>query len=340
MEKSLTLKYRPSTFEEVIGQGITSMILSRVIETGNFKQAYLFCGKSGCGKTTLARIFANAINKGRGLPIEIDGASNGGVDNVRAIVDSARQGSLTGGDYKIFIIDECHAISTAGWQAFLKSIEEPPAQTIYIFCTTEPNKVPATILNRVQRYNISPISSDDIAARLRFICEREGFTNYEETCDLISKSCNNGMRDAITLLEQCADYSTDLNIENAKYIIGAATPNTMFDLASSILGKKQDNIYKILAALDAQGVNLKYAVDQFLTFVIDLSKYCLFKNIKLTAIPEQLETRCQGFAKIPNAVEYANRMAEQLLELKSMLRYDTSYKSTIEAYLIKMSRGA
>ena len=108
-------------------------------------------GPSGCGKTTLARIFANYINAGVGDPIEIDAASNNGVDQVRAIIESANQRSLTG-NYKIYIIDECHAITSAGWQAFLKGIEETPEYTIFIFCTTEPNKIPSTILNRVQLY--------------------------------------------------------------------------------------------------------------------------------------------------------------------------------------------
>lgn len=338
MKQSLTLKYRPTEFKDVSGQGITATILKRIVELESYKNAYLFCGKSGCGKTTLARIFAMLINKGKGSPIEIDAASNSGVDNVRAIVDSANQRSMSGGEYKIIIIDECHAISSAGWQAFLKGIEEAPSYTIYIFCTTEPNKIPPTILNRVQRYNIAPISYDEIKERLVYICEQEGFTNYESGCEIISKSCNNGMRDAITLLEQCADYSHDISAENVKSVLGDLSYDILFNLAAATLSKNQAATLGILAKAEASGLDLKRLVEQFLLFTIDLAKYCHFEDIKITSIPAYLEPRCKAFkTNIKNAVGCANSLTESMLELKSLIRYDTSYKATIEAYFIKLT---
>ena len=218
MSQALAVKYRPSRFEDVCGQGITVKILEKAIEQKNFKHAYLFAGDSGCGKTTLARIFANAINQGLGQPIEIDAASNNGVDQVRLITDSASERSLDS-EYKIFIIDECHSITSAGWQAFLKSIEETPEYTIYMFCTTDPNKVPTTILNRVQRYNITKIDTDTTKNRLLYICKQEGFVNYEQACDFIAKTSNGCLRDAIMKLDQCSNFSTDLNMDNVKQII-------------------------------------------------------------------------------------------------------------------------
>ena len=169
MAQSLAVKYRPRVFSELLGQPIVAKILQRQIETHNIAHAYLFAGNSGCGKTSCARLFASAINNGIGTPIEIDGASNNGVANVRAILESANQRALSG-EYKIFIIDECHMISTEGWNAFLKGIEEPPEYTIYMFCTTDPNKVPGMILNRVQRYNITKIPTDLVKNRLVEIC--------------------------------------------------------------------------------------------------------------------------------------------------------------------------
>ena len=133
--ESLAVRYRPDKFEEVCGQGATITILRRQLELREFKNAYLFVGPSGVGKTTLARIFANGINQGVGQPIEIDAASNNGVDNVKAIVSSAQERSLDS-EYKIYIVDEAHMITTAGWNAFLKCIEEPPQYTIFIFCET------------------------------------------------------------------------------------------------------------------------------------------------------------------------------------------------------------
>lgn len=337
MSRTLTLKYRPKTFDEVAGQTITTTILKKVIAAGSFKNCYLFAGHTGAGKTTCARIFAKAINKGIGDPIEIDGASNNGVDNVRAIIEDANRRALVG-EYKIFIIDECHMITKEGWNAFLKGIEEPPMYTIFIFCTTEPNKVPATILNRVQRYNISPISSADIKNRLLYICEQEGFTNYTDTCDLVSKVAQGGMRDAITLLDQCADFSTDLSLANTQKIIGDLSYDTMFNLTVALLNKDEASVLKIIEDKMASGANLKIFVEQYLAFCIDLSKYCLFGSTAFTDIPSYLETRCAGFAKYPEAVAFSNKFAADMLELKGLIKYDTSYKNTIEAYLIKMIR--
>lgn len=339
MKETLAIKYRPQTFEEVVGQNITSTILKKVVETESFKNCYLFAGHSGSGKTTLARIFAKAINKSVGEPIEIDGASNNGVDNVRAIIDSANQRSLTG-EYKIFIIDECHAITTQGWQAFLKGIEDAPKYTVFIFCTTDPQKIPTTVLNRVQRYNISPISAEEIKNRLLYICRQEGFTNYEDTCDLISKISQGGMRDAITLLDQCADFSTDLKLENSSKVIGNISYDTMFNLTCALLNKNEATVLSIINDYVASGVNLKIFIDQYLAFCIDLSKYCLFLTTAVTDIPQYLEQRCKGFSTIPNALAFANTLVEEMLKIKSLIRYDSNIKTTIEALLISFIKRA
>ena len=229
MRTSLAVKYRPKTFEEVCDQKVTVQILKKLVDNRTFKNAYLFAGDSGCGKTTLARIFANAINRGEGTPIEIDAASNNGVDNVRTIIEEANKRSLDS-EYKVFIIDECHMITKEGWNAFLKGIEEPAPYTIYMFCTTEVNKIPQTILNRVQRYNITKVNTEVIKNRLEYICEQEGFTNYDKACDLISKTCAGSVRDAITSLEKCADYSTDLKLDNVKLILQNLSYEALFAL--------------------------------------------------------------------------------------------------------------
>lgn len=173
-EQALAIKYRPHKWSDVTEQDSVKTILQNQLETNTTKNAYLFVGGAGTGKTTSARIFANEINNGMGNPIELDAASNNGVDDVRGIIQQAQTKSLDS-EYKIFIIDECHAISSAGWQAFLKLIEEPPAKSIFIFCTTERNKIPRTILSRVQEFQFQRISKSGIEERLEYILQQENF---------------------------------------------------------------------------------------------------------------------------------------------------------------------
>lgn len=339
--QSLAVKYRPQTFAEVCGQSVTVKILEKMVEKRQFKNTYLFAGDSGCGKTTLARIFANAINQGIGEPIEIDAASNNGVDNVRAIIESANQRSLTG-EYKIFIIDECHAISNQGWQAFLKGIEEPPAYTIFMFCTTEPNKIPTTILNRVQRYNITKINAGLIKQRLEYICKQEGFTNYDFTCDLISKNVQGCMRDAITYLDKCSDFSTDLSLKNVEYILDTLSYEPLFKLTWALQDKNEADILTIIDQLSMNGTNLKAFIDNYLDFVINLAKFNIFKDISLTAIPAYLATKenpvVQETVSIKDCQEWLRNLTNLLLQIKLQIRYDNSYKTTIEAFLLSFCR--
>lgn len=336
MYKTLATKYRPRTFEEVCGNDITVKILNKIVESGNYKNAYLFAGDSGCGKTTCARIFANKINNGLGEPIEIDAASNNGVDSVRAIIETANQRSLVG-EYKILIIDECQSITIQGWQAFLKGIEETPKYTIFIFCTTEPNKIPQTILNRVQRYNISKIPAKEIKERLMYVCRQEGFTNYEKTCELISKLSQGCMRDALTYLDKCSDYSKDLNINNTKDILGNINFETMFRLTWALQDKKIEDILSICDDLVINSKDLRQFIDLYMSFILDLMKFSIFNNISITGIPEYLATADNAVVQFTvgkTPKEFFNSLLERLLILKQQIKYDTSYVNTIEATFI------
>lgn len=341
--KSLAVKYRPNTFETICGNQVTVQILKRVIELGTPKNAYLFAGPSGCGKTTTARCFANALNNGVGDPIEIDAASNNGVDQVRAIIESANQRSLTG-TYKIYIIDECHAITSAGWQAFLKGLEETPEYTIFMFCTTEPNKIPATILNRMQRFNIAKIDSQEIKNRLEYVCQQECFTNYSDTCELISKLCNGCMREALTKLDQCADFSTDLCLANTKMVLGEAPFERMLKLTNFLIGANEQYVLAAIETLASEGKDLKQFVDEYLGFTLELTKYILFKNIAVTNIPAYLENSADAMISVnmttsfDSALFWFNRLTDKLLEIKQAIKYDTTVKYTVEAYLLQLCR--
>ena len=348
MSQTLATKYRPQTFEEVCGQSITVDILKKVMENKKFKHVYLFAGDSGCGKTTLARIFAKAINQGIGEPIEVDGASGGNTENIRAIVESASQRALEG-EYKVFIIDECQMLgggrkeNSPAWTALLKCIEECPEYTIFMFCSTDPEKIPDAVLNRMQRYNITKIDPKLIKERLLFICKQEGFINYEQTCDLISKTSHGCMRDAIMRLDQCADYSTDLKLENTKQILADISYESMFGLTWALQEKNEANLLTIINNLYNSGNDLKNFINTYLEFNLDLAKYCIFKNIQLTNIPEYLATVdnpvVQQTIDIANNLVWFRALIDLLLELKLSIKFDTSYKSTIEAYLLRFCRG-
>ena len=341
---SLAVKYRPQTFAEVTEQSVTVKILEKVIEQKSFKNVYLFSGKTGAGKTTIARIFAKAINGGIGDPIELDCASNNGVDDVRSIMEKASQRALAG-EYKIFILDECHAFTTQGWQAFLKGIEETPKYTIFIFCTTEPNKIPATVLNRMQRYNFANISVAGIRERLEYICKQEGFTNYEDTCDIIAKISQGSMRDAITTLEQCADLSTDLSLENTKDLLGDFSYEIMMKFTNYLIDKNEAEIIKFIEKMYNSGRDLKVFINSYLDFILDLVKYILFRDINLTTIPAYLEYTQDNSININYTVgngteglSFFNSLADLFLDIKTTIKNDPSYKSTIITKLLKVVR--
>ena len=337
MAQSLAVKYRPKEFNEILGQRAVIKIMSKQLETNSISNCYLFCGPSGDGKTTSARAFANKINKGRGSCIEIDGASNNGVDAVRSIIESARERSIDS-EYKIFIIDECHAITNAGWQAFLKCIEEPPQYTIFMFCTTNPEKIPETILNRVMRFNLSKVDTNLIRERLEYICQNEGFTNYEEACDFIAKLSNGGVRDAIATLEKCAGYDNDLSIENVLNCLGTFSFDSLFNLTSALYNGDEGEVLMLISDYYNSGNDLKQLIEQYLEFVIDLTKYIIFKDISMIKIPSSLESRCIGYSSIPGILKYSNKLVEDVLAIKNAIRYDVNSKTTVEAMFISKCR--
>lgn len=338
MRETLANKFRPTRFEDVVGQEAVVKVLQRQALTKTFRNCYLLTGPSGTGKTTLARIFASAVNGGKGSPIEIDAASNNGVDNVRDIIDKASQRALDS-EYKIFIIDECHMLTIQGWNAFLKCIEEPPRYTIFIFCTTNPEKIPATIQNRVQRFTLSKIRAEDIKKRLIYICQQEGASNFEDACGYIANVSKGGMRDAIANLDKCLSYSTDLSVEECIRILGGISYETLFGITGKILDK-DNSVLSIVDDMFDRGVDLKMFVDSYLTFLLDCVKYCYSKNIVTTTVPPSMEGRLRDIT----GVDYGDHgkffalFAEKVLEIKSAIKYDGSIKDTVETMLLTLCR--
>lgn len=330
--QSLAVKYRPVSFAEVAEQSATKAILQQQLETGEIKNAYLFCGPAGCGKTTCARIFANEINKGKGIPIELDAASNNSVDDVREIIQQSKTASLDS-EYKVFIIDECHALSNSAWQAMLKVLEEPPQKSIFIMCTTESNKVPKTILSRVQRYDFQRINQKAIVERLRYVCDREvigedGLVRLE-ALEYIAKQAQGGMRDALTMLDKCLAYSNEVTIGNVIEALGIANYDVMCDLLQAYSEDKSVEMVNIINDVYISGYDLKQFIKTFTNFVLDLNKYLLGADNYLDC---PLNNRIR---EVFDSFELdANKLLTSLIKLQTDIKWDTNPKARVESWCI------
>lgn len=335
MAQPLANKYRPQKFEDVSEQGAIKTIIENQIKQNDIRNAYLFCGGAGTGKTTCARIVANMINSGKGKPIELDAASNNSVDDVRKIINDSKFRALDS-KYKIYIIDECHSLSNAAWQAMLKLLEEPPASTVFIFCTTDPQKIPRTILSRVQRYNFQRISKDGIIKRLKFIIEQENSENlqsriiYEEPAiDYIAKQAQGGMRDAITTLDKCLQYSKELTLNNVvKVLSSGVTPYELFDFTKLLLDKNAEGAISKLNEFFMSGIDMSLLLNMYFDFLLNLQKYLLLNNPNVSNLPIDILQQC------PRDVAYQIReYIQKLYNVMSAPKMDI--KALLEAWVIE-----
>ena len=298
------------------------------------------------GKYTLQ---AKAIGNNRNVPDEKEVATLGTVNSTLTKIKDIRINNIRvsenvivneGDEVKIFIIDECHALSSQAWQAFLKCIEEPPQYTIFMFCTTNPEKIPDTILNRVMRFNLSRVDTNLIRQRLEYICEKEHFINYIEACDFIAKLSNGGVRDAIATLEKCANYDTDLNIQNVLDCLGTFSFEALFNLTAALYAGDEGEVLNFINSYYNSGNDLKQFIEQYLEFTIDLTKFVIFKDMSMIKIPASLESRCNGYANVPGILQYSNSLVEYILSIKNAIKYDVNSKTTVEAMLIAKCQEA
>ena len=353
--KALAIKYRPKTFDDVVEQGAVKKILQEQLRTKTHQNCYLFTGGAGTGKTTCARIFANEINDHEGNPIEIDAASNNGVENVRDIIDNAKFKALDAA-YKVYILDEVHMLSTGAWNAMLKLIEEPPAQTVFIFCTTDPQKIPATIISRVQRYDFQRITHDSIVDRLKQILDWENdeiresrgndiqpgddvLIEYDmEALGYIAKLADGGMRDAITLLDKCLSYDPNLSVKTVVEALGTVDYNIMFDLTDNIIDAKADEVVKIIEEAHRSGVDLKQFMKLYMNFLLDAYKYFLIGDFEYLQIPSTYEEALNGYTD--EEYQDIKELLDEVIRLNADIKWEPNPKPLIEATLILWCQGA
>ena len=345
-KESLAVTYRPKTFNDMTEQSAIKDILCNQIETKTFKHGYLFTGPAGTGKTTSARIFANMINDGKGNPIEVDAASNSGVDNIRQIIDDAKRKPLDA-EYKIFIVDECHSLSNGAWQALLKTLEEPPKFTIFIFCTTDPQKIPNTILSRVQRYNFQKISNKGIVKRLEHICVLENSQDYNDpdlrdigdiirypdALEYIAKVCNGGMRDAITLLDKCLSLSHDLTLENVLKTIGAEDYDVFFNFIFALVKQDKQICIDIIEGVCNSGKDVKQFLKDFSKFILDVEKYLIYENTDYINIPATDEN-IKDLEELSEHKDDIFKSMDFVINLNSQIKWDSDPKTLIELSIL------
>ena len=284
--ESLYRKYRPLTFESVVGQQHIVSTLEHAVEEGRLSHAYLFCGPRGTGKTTMARILAKALlcegaegaraNGASGcMPdgtcpeceaiaegnhpdvYELDAASRTGVDNVREEIVNSVSFAPVRGAYKVYIIDEVHMLTTAAFNALLKTLEEPPSHVVFILCTTDPQKILETILSRCQRFDFHRISNEDIVGRMRYICEQEGFAYDDEALELVARHARGGMRDALSTLEQLSVFGDGaVRADDARALLGEVASTVLADFAKKIAERDTPSLFALVRSQVDEGNDL------------------------------------------------------------------------------------
>lgn len=287
--QALYRKYRPSNFDEVVGQTHIIQTLKNAIANDRIAHAYLFCGPRGTGKTSIAKIFAKMLNcendekrpcgeclncqmvQNNSHPdiIEIDAASNNGVDEVRNLIDKVKYAPMEG-KYKVYIIDEVHMMSTGAFNALLKTIEEPPKNVIFILATTEPNKVLPTIISRCQRFDFTKVNQDNIVKRLQIVCKEEQIEVDEEALRLIAQLADGGMRDSLSILDQCVAYcSNTVSIDDVRQIYGVLTTDDLGQLFGYLYEQDIDSLISKLQDCSDKGMDLKRLTSDLITLLKD-----------------------------------------------------------------------
>ena len=318
--QALYRKWRPMTFDDVVGQNHITETLKHELASEKIGHAYLFCGTRGTGKTTTAKIFSRAVNcenpkdgepcnvcdtckgiiDGRIMDVyEMDAASNNGVDAIRNLREEVIY-TPAGCKYKVYIIDEVHMLTIQAFNALLKTLEEPPEHALFILATTEPQKIPQTILSRCQRYDFKRIGVDDIAGRLKKVAAAEGINATEDALELIAEIGDGSMRDALSVLDRCSAFGEELRRENVSEIVGIVDERVLFDITEDVIS---NNVSGAIAKLDGL-LNMGKDV---LTFFEDY-----IEHLRSVLLCNECEKPEKVLEKSPEAIEKYKSQAEKL----------------------------
>lgn len=338
---SLATKYRPQRWEDVTEQGTVINIISKLCDQEELENRnFLFIGPAGTGKTTTARIMANVLNDGQGTPIEIDAASHNGVDSVREIVNQARMYPV-GSKYKVFVIDECHSFSQQAWQIFLKPLEDAPAKSVFIFCTTNPEKIPATIISRVQTFQLSKISLKGIFDRLCYVIDQEnlegaGITYTPDAVNFIAKLANGGMRDSLTTLDKALAFTHDLTSESVAKALNLPEYDDYFRLLSAYSRRDNQTVSQVINDVYNSGVNFVKWFEGFHSFVMNVVKYIFLQDINLTMIPSHYQEKIAKYGTAHSVV--CLKLANKLLKLNYELKTTQYLQEVALTYLCQLPK--
>lgn len=356
---ALYRQWRPETFDDMVGQDSIVRTLKNQIKSGRIAHAYLFCGSRGTGKTSAAKILARAVNcispkdaspcgecrvckqlkDGNNMDIiEIDAASNNGVDEIRDLRDKVKY-PPTVGRYKVYIIDEVHMLSIGAFNALLKTLEEPPVHVIFILATTEPHKLPSTIISRCQRFDFKRIPHRVIMERLEMIAQASSFNIDEEAIDTIARWSEGGMRDALSLMDECVGFCGE-HISNSDVlaILGTADQRFIFEFADNMLENNVSALFEMINDIIEDGKNISVFLKDIIYHMRNLMliKVCGVKNDLLDMSDATLKD--YGLQAQRASIEKITRIVDILTGLDSQLKWSTQPRVLLELAMVKICR--